>query len=386
MSDPKGIRLWLRPARKGHKSVWIIRDGERQKSTGCGPREREEAERKLADYITTVYQPEKLGAGDTSKIKVADVILRYSQEVAPKFSRPKDISGRLNRLLDYFSTKKLSEINKRLCRSYVTHREAQRRVELAARAKKLRRPVTDKRGARQSARRELEDLRAAINHYFEEEAVPPVVNVWLPEKSIPRDKWMTESEAAKLLRTAWRRTQPMPKGGRRHVARHIARFILVGLYTGTRAAAICNAAIRPTVNRGYVDLEQGVYYRKPRGKAETNKRQPSIRLPDKLLGHLRRWARLGLCEHCVVEWEGQPVLRVSKAFRSVAEASGLPDVTPHVLRHTSISWALQRGAKGFDVSDFYGVSEKTLRAVYAHHSPDHQAEVTTRMDRKRRTA
>lgn len=386
MSEPKGIRLWLRPARKDHKSVWIIRDGRRQKSTGCGPREREQAEQQLAAYIDATYQPAKLGIGDTAKIRVSDVIALYASEVAPNFTRPKDVHGRLSRLLDFFGSKKLSEINKRLCRSYVTHREKQRRAELAERAARLKRPVTDQRGALQAARRELEDLRAAIRHYFEDEAVPPVVNIEMPDKSVPRDKWMKEAEAAKLLLTAWRRKQPMPKGGTRHVSRHIARFILVGLYTGTRSAAICNAAIRPTVGRGYVDLEQGVYYRKPRGKAETTKRQPSIRLPDKLLTHLRRWARLGLCEHCIVEWEGEPVLRVSKGFRQVAEAAGLPDVTPHVLRHTSITWALQRGAKGYDVSDFFGVSEKTIKTTYAHHSPDHQVEVTTRMDRKRRTA
>ena len=43
----------------------------------------------------------------------------------------------------------------------------------------------------------------------------------------------------------------------RAVGRHVARFILVGLYTGTRSAAICGAALMPTVGRGHVDLEQG---------------------------------------------------------------------------------------------------------------------------------
>ena len=60
-------------------------------------------------------------------------------------------------------------------------------------------------------------------------------------------------------------------------------------------------------------------------------------MPDKLLAHMRRWERLGLCEHSVVEWEGQPVIRVSKAFRRIADAGGMPNVSPHTLRHTAIT-------------------------------------------------
>ena len=84
---------------------------------------------------------------------------------------------------------------------------------------------------------------------------------------------------------------------RRPVGRHIARFILVGLYTGTRHRAITGAALSPAIGRGYVDLERGVFHRRAKGTAETKKRQPPVRLPERLLAHLRRWQRLGIAKH-----------------------------------------------------------------------------------------
>ena len=61
--------------------------------------------------------------------------------------------------------------------------------------------------------------------------------------------------------------------------RHIARFILVGLYTGTRAGAVCGATLIPTIGRGHINLETGQFRRLAYGKKESNKRQPTIDLP-----------------------------------------------------------------------------------------------------------
>jgi hypothetical protein len=79
-----------------------------------------------------------------------------------------------------------------------------------------------------------------------------------------------------MLWSAWRVRQVMRDGvTRRAVGKHLARFILVGLYTGTRSQAICEAALMPTVGRGWVDLDAGVFHRRAIGRRATNKRQPS---------------------------------------------------------------------------------------------------------------
>jgi integrase len=227
-----------------------------------------------------------------------------------------------------------------------------------------------------AARRELEDLRAAINHHRREGLCSEIVSVVLPSRGVGRERWLTRSEAARLLRAAWRAKQVMrDRDTRRAVGKHVARFILVGLYTGTRSAAICGAALMPTVGRGHVDLEQGVFYRRAIGRRQTNKRQPPVKLPARLLAHMRRWERLGLARKAVVEWNGNAVKSVRKGFEAAVRAAGLgADVTPHILRHTCATWLMQKGVNLWDAAGFLGTTVQQLEQGYGHHHPDYQEE------------
>jgi integrase len=203
-----------------------------------------------------------------------------------------------------------------------------------------------------------------------------------------------------LIWAAWRyREVQKGKPTDRRSRQHVARFILVGLYTGTRSAAICGATLAPTEGKGFADLDAGVFYRKGQGIAATNKRQPTIRLPARLLTHMRRWRDKGISRQAVVEYEGKPVASVKKAFaRAVADAektafeiatkrgtappSTLKDVSPHVLRHTAITWAMQGGADTYDASDFFGVTRELIERTYGHHHPDHQKGVADALTRR----
>src|SRR5262249_54751732 len=115
----------------------------------------------------------------------------------------------------------------------------------------------------------------------------------------------------------------------RRPLRHIARFILIGLYTGTPARAIASAS--PTAEPGpsYVDLERGIFFRKPIGKRATKKRQTPAPIPPRLLAHLRRWNERKLIASHFVEFNGKPVASVKKGFRSAVRLAGLVGkVTP----------------------------------------------------------
>jgi hypothetical protein len=106
--------------------------------------------------------------------------------------------------------------------------------------------------------------------------------------------------------------------------RHVARFLLIGLYTGTRAGAIASASPYAEVGRSYVDLERGIFYRKPIGKRATRKRQTPAPIPPRLLAHLRRWKARRLIATCFVEFNGKPVSSIKKGFRSAVRSAGLP--------------------------------------------------------------
>ena len=269
----------------------------------------------------------------------------YAELVAPRHARPKETAQRIARLAEYF-TGTLAEINGESCRAYG-------------------------KGRTDAARREdLSVLRAAINFHREEGHCDRVVSVALPDKNPGRERWLTRDEAAALIRGAWRFRETQKGVTTTRASRqHVARFILVALYTGTRAGAVCAAALDPVEGRAFIDLDRGIFYRRPAGAAETRKRRPPVPIPRRLLAHLRRWKRRG--QASAVEWNGRPVKDVDKAFRRMAHEAGMPDVTPHVLRHTAATWLMQLGTDLWEAAGYLGMSVEQLERNYGHHHPNH---------------
>lgn len=364
----KGPRLWLRKPRRNaagvitRKALWFIRDGGHIESTGCGADDPAGAESALTTYLNgkaadQVAKSER----DPAKIPVAAVIAFYSKTELTGQARTKEAVARFERLEEFFGANTLAEIDGDRCRAYVTHR-----------------------GTEAGARRDLEDLRAAINHHRREGKCRAVVDVVLPEKSIPRDRWLTRSEAAQLIWHAWRfreNQEGNPTG--RYPRRHVAKFLLTALYTCTRKTAICTAALGPAPGRPWVDLERGVYYRRPPRTRGTKKRQPAIPVPPRLLAHMRRWHAKG--QRFLVEWNGSPVLDCDKAFRSTVAAVELGnDVTPHTTRHTGITWLAQEGVDPWEICRFAGITMEVFEEVYAHHHPDYMDGVRRGFKRHRK--
>jgi integrase len=365
-----GARLWLQPAyarRDGHvePAVWCILDGRRKQSTGysladCREAADERLQEALRQYLGERTQPSREGDRHPSKVYVADVVAIYSADRAPETMRPKETAGRLTRLLRWWNGKTLAEVNGATCRAYAKYRGST------------------------AARRELEDLRAAINYHRNEGFCSEIVEVVLPERSPSRLRFLTRKEAAALIWAAYRyREAQKGKLTDRHSRRHVARFILVALYTGTRSAAVCAASFEPGQGRGWINLETGAFYRRGDQQRETNKRQPPIRLPDRLLAHIRRWKVRGICRRHVVEWNGEPIQRVVKAFARAVEDAGVgSDVTPHTLRHTAASWGMQNGADHGELADYLGMTVETLRRVYGHHDPNYLSDARDAIVRK----
>lgn len=369
--DAKGPRLWLRTERRNsagrttHSSEWIIRDGARQRRTGCGPDDRAEAERQLADYIAAKYQPGRT-LRDPARIPVADVIGIYLSEKVRDQARLPEVAARAERLLAFFGDKMLGDITGQMCRAYAADR-----------------------GKQASARRELEDLRAAIRFHWMEGMATAETKIVLPPKPQARERYLTRGEAARLLWAAWRlaETQNGRKTPKR-IGKHVARFILVGLYTGTRSSAICEASIGPGGGSGYVDVELGIFARRAEGELETKKRRPPVALSRRLLAHVRRWIAQKISIRYVVERRGQPVRRVTHGFRAAVKAAGLETkgprkVTPHTLRHTAATWGMQAGADPWHLAQALGMSLETLLHTYGHWHPEHGREAMEAVARRR---
>lgn len=220
-------------------------------------------------------------------------------------------------------------------------------------------------------RRELGTLRAALQYCHGEGyllSAPPVV---LPEKPPSKERWLTRDEVARLLWAAHRSQR----------GKHLARFILIGIYTGTRKDAILRMRFAANTVGGWIDAENGLLYRRGTEERGSKKLQPPARLPDRLLAHARRWQMMGA--RYAVEYQGARAADIKTGWAAIRDVADLPGVTPHTLRHTAITWALQRGAKVWDVAGYFGVSVETIESTYGHHSPDHQATARAAMDARK---
>jgi hypothetical protein len=79
---------------------------------------------------------------------------------------------------------------------------------------------------------------------------------------------------------------PDAKGIRKQIRsrrKHLRRFILIGLYSGTRHMAMVRARWSATVVEPHVNTQRGLLFRRGSDERETSKRQPPARITPRLL-------------------------------------------------------------------------------------------------------
>ncbi|MBA5778164.1 tyrosine-type recombinase/integrase [Stappia sp. F7233] len=360
----KPPRLWLRTETdsKGRKrQSWIIKDGSRNIRTGCLAEQTEQAEQALHDYLAEKYEAPR--GGRASEITVGDVLTVYLDEKSSATARPRETEQAIGRLNEFFGDKPLSDIKGKTCREFAAHRATQA-----------------------GARRDLEILRAAIRYYHREYGLDVVPALTLPQKSTPRERYLTRSEAARLLLACmgWERVSEDPDARWRrrpyHRGSHLARLVLIGLYTGTRPGAIKALQWMRNTTGGWADMERGVIFRRAEGeRVAHNKRKPPVKIARRLLAHMARWKRMDGWEadrtglRYIVHYYGKPVVKENKAFRSAIAAAGLSDdVTPHILRHTRGTWLAQRNVPSNEAAASLGLTVEEYERTYLHNDPEFQ--------------
>ena len=72
----------------------------------------------------------------------------------------------------------------------------------------------------------------------------------------------------------------------------------------------------------------------------------------------------------VIEWNGKPVKSIKTAFQKTADRAGLPWCSPHVLKHTAITWLAKKRWSIEEIAEFTETSTETVRRVYRQGSPE----------------
>lgn len=247
-----------------HRQTWIIKDGSRSVSTGCSGDNLAGAEIKLRDYLIKKHQTKPPSERTADRVVIGDIIAFYvykKKAMISRMSRNRKYSflwevAELNR---FWGSKTVSEINEETCLAYG----------------KGRSPSV--------VRQILCTLRTIVNFAELKDWLDKggkVIDYALPPKSQSRIHFYTRDEVAKLVRTAYRKRHGGVGLRPYFSTRHLARFILTALYTGTRADRIERASFVKEDGRPWIDLRNGIFYRKAQGEfVPTNKRADPVRIP-----------------------------------------------------------------------------------------------------------
>lgn len=340
----RGPRLDTIKGRPGFYIIWYDQGAKRVQSTRTD--DRREAEEALANFIGRSHR--NGGPREPNEVEVADALDIYAEKRGTKAQDPQRIGYAVDALLSFWDGKRLSDVTEDSCAAYVKARGV----------------------AAGTARRELGTLAAAINFMAAKRLLTHPVPVTLPPKPDPNDRWLTVTEAARLLNAARTAT------GRSHP--YLPLFILIALYTGARKEAILS------LRWPQVDMKAGRINFAIQGRAETKKRRAHLPIPDRLLSFLRyAWTRRSSDVGPVLHIDGQPIKRIDKGFREAAKRADLVGVTPHTLRHTRGTWLAQAGVDLWKIAGWLKQSPDTTARIYAHHHPAYMEDAKRATDRRK---
>lgn len=329
-----GPRLAVVKKRGWTRAVYYIRWTEngrsRERSTGTSGLEG--AEEFFAEWLFEKGQARGSGPSRPAEMTIADVLTDYARKHGAETAAPERIGFAMDRLIDWWGNLTVDAIRQETCRRYWRDRG-----------------VSDG-----TVRRELGVLRAAINYAVKDGQLTAAPFVWLPPRPSGKERWLTRSEAAALLWAA----KSEPK-----VRLYLPLFVLLGLYTGARKGAILSLRwTQVDLVHGRIDFNQP--YRR-----QTNKRRPIIPIPKGLAWFLRKAHQRATCPY-VIHRDGKPLRDVKKGFATACRRSGLEDVTPHTLRHTSGTWMAQKGVDLWQIGGYLGHTHARTTELYGHHHPD----------------
>jgi len=286
-----------------------------------------EAKRRLADWTARPV-------GST----VGDLVEAYLADKDKTAIRAVDLRGSWKQAAETFAHLRPDQITREVCRAYRDQRYAAGR-----------KPNT--------VRKELETVRAAVNFHKVQGAV-----FELPAPPPAKERYLSRDEARRLLKACRR----FP---------HVRAFIALSLATAARQSAL----LELTWDR--VDMERRII-QLARGEAGDDQMKGRARVPmnRRAYRYLRVLKLAATCNH-VIEWGGHRVLSIKKGFAGACLRAGIDDISPHVLRHTAISWMAQAGVPLFEISRFAGHSDmRVTEKRYAHLHPDHLRQAAAALD------
>ncbi|MBY0355694.1 MAG: site-specific integrase [Rickettsiales bacterium] len=316
----------------GRSPFWFIRyyDGVRTRTVSTGYRigaQDKEANHALAAFT---LERERPVARTSEDMPIAQALADYDAEHAIHTASHNRFVYHRAALEAFYGLRSISFLTKDALTQYIINRKA---AGMAI----------------GTIRREMQMLKAALNHQVEAGRLISCPKISLPPAPRPKQRWLTPEEARQLL------------GACQSV--HVYAFILLALNTGQRRAAIENLTwFQVDFKNRLIDF---------RRDAETSKVSGVVPMNDLLHDLLHDMFQHKECGH-VLSYRGRPSGDVHAAFDRTVNNADLENVTPHTLRHTFATWAAMGGAPMHHIARIMGhASTQTTEHHYAKYAPDY---------------
>lgn len=232
----------------------------------------------------------------------------------------------------FFANRDGDRITKSECEAYVTARRKQGRSDGAIHT-------------------ELGHIRTVLVWAQKRRIIDHAPEIWRPAKPPAKTRYLTRDEVKKLLNKA-----PLP---------HVKLVIHLMLATAARISAILE------LKWDRVDMKRKLIHLVDPEDRGRRKGRATIPINDTLMAALQE-ARKGALSDYVVEWGGERVKSVKRSIETAARNAEVPDVSPHVFRHTAAVWMAEAGIPIPEIAQYLGHSNPIITyRVYAKYSPNH---------------
>ncbi|MGE0251948.1 MAG: tyrosine-type recombinase/integrase [Dongiaceae bacterium] len=207
---------------------------------------------------------------------------------------------------------------------------------------------------------ELGMLKSACRYAWQRGRLGIVPYVLSLPNPPPRQRFLTAEEAQRLLHAC--------------TERHVYLCVLMGLHTLQRPGAIRE------LRTSQVDFANNRIDFLVPGTAPTAKGRPVIPITATLRPELEQAVAESRSGH-VVEYKGQPVIKLRRSFASTVKRAGLHGVTPYTLRHTGATLLAAHGVPMRQIAGMLGHTTEEVTERYAKHRPEFLKEAADGLDR-----
>ena len=115
-----------------------------------------------------------------------------------------------------------------------------------------------------------------------------------------------------------------------------------------------------------MNLESGIIHL---GEGRGNKRRGIVPINAALRPYLVVARQAATCAH-VIEHGSKPVASIETGFKVTARRGEIHGVSPHVFRHTAVTWMVMAGVPMPMVARYAAMSLQMVEKRYGHHSPE----------------